>query len=125
LFFGVVDVRDVADLHLRAMIEPAAAGQRFIAVSSDEVVSMFDIAKALRQRLGPRARRVPTRQIPNWVVRLVARFNPEMRTLLPLLGKKRHATSAKAQRLLGWQPRPWNDAVVASAESLLAFGVVR
>ena len=86
---------------------------------------MFDIAKALRQRLGTRASRVPTRRLPNWVVRLVARFNPEMRTLLPLLGKKRNATSAKAQRLLGWQPRPWEEAVVSTAESLLAFGVVR
>lgn len=125
LFFGVVDVRDVADLHLRAMLDPAAAGQRFIAVAGDEVVSMFDIAKALRQRLGTRASRVPTQRLPNWVVRLVARFNPEMRTLLPLLGKKRNATSAKAQRLLGWQPRPWEEAVVSTAESLLAFGVVR
>jgi nucleoside-diphosphate-sugar epimerase len=123
LHFGVVDVRDVADLHVRAMMDPVAAGQRFIAVSG-ECMSMRDIAMVLRARLGDAARKVPTRELPNWVVRLAARFDPTMKPLLPLLGQVRNATSAKAQRLLNWSPRPREDAVTATAESLVRFGLL-
>ena len=123
LYFGVVDVRDVADLHLRAMTSPAARGERFIAVAGS-CMSMLDIAKVLRTRLGEAAKKVPTRQLPNWLVRLVARFNPEMRQLLPLLGNIREATSEKARRLLDWRPRSSEDAVTATAESLVKLGVV-
>jgi len=123
LYFGVVDVRDVADLHLRAMTSPAAKGERFIAVAG-EVMSMFDIAKVLKTRLGDAARQVPTRQLPNWIVRLAARFDPAMQQLLPLLGKIRNATSEKAQRLLHWTPRSGEEAVIATAESLLRLGIV-
>jgi dihydroflavonol-4-reductase len=123
IYFGVVDVRDVADLHLRAMTHPAAKGERFIAVSGS-AMSMLDMAGVLRARLGERAKNAPTRQLPNWVVRIVARFDPAMRTLLPMLGKVRHATSAKAERVLGWKPRSREDAIVASAESLMKFGIV-
>jgi nucleoside-diphosphate-sugar epimerase len=123
LYFGVVDVRDVADLHLRAMTNPAAKGERFIAVSGD-VMSMLDIAKVLRTRLGSAASKVPTRELPNWIVRSVALFDRRMRQLLPLLGTIRRPTSAKAERVLGWKPRSSEDAIVASAESLIKFGIV-
>jgi dihydroflavonol-4-reductase len=123
LYFGVVDVRDVADLQLRAMASPAANGERFIAVMG-ECMSMLDIAHVLRARLGAAAGKVPTRQLPNWLVRLAARFDPAMRQLLPLLGKVRNATSEKAERVLGWRPRPREDALVATAQSLIAFGIV-
>jgi nucleoside-diphosphate-sugar epimerase len=123
LYFGVVDVRDVADLHLRAMTDPAAKGERFIAVSG-EIMSMLDIATVLKARLGDAAKKVPTRQLPNWLVRFVALFDPTMRTLLPLLDNTRHATSAKAERVLGWKPRSREDAIAATAESLVKFGVV-
>jgi dihydroflavonol-4-reductase len=122
LYFGVVDVRDVADLHLRAMTHPAAKGERFIAVSG-HAMSMKEIGQVLRTRLGERASKVPTRQLPNWMVRLAARFDPELNSLLPMLGKIRHATSAKARRVLGWEPRSSEDALVATAESLLKLGV--
>jgi nucleoside-diphosphate-sugar epimerase len=123
LYFGVVDVRDVADLHLRAMTHPAAKGERFIAVFG-EVMSMLDIATVLKARLGDAAKKVPTRQLPNWLVRFVALFDPGMRQLLPLLGNIRNATSAKAERVLGWKPRSREDAIVATAESLVKFGIV-
>jgi len=124
LHFGVVDVRDVADLHLLAMTSPAAKGERFIAVSGN-AMSMLDIAKVLKARLGDSAKKVPTRELPNWLVRFAARFDPATRQLLPLLGKIRNATSAKAERVLGWKPQPPEDAIVATAESLLKFGIVR
>jgi nucleoside-diphosphate-sugar epimerase len=123
LYFGVVDVRDVADLHLLAMTAPAAKGERFIAVSGD-AMSMLDVAKVLKARLGEAAKKVPTHELPNWVVRLVARFDPAMRQLLPLLGQVRNATSDKARRVLHWTPRSREDAVTATAESLLRFGLV-
>jgi nucleoside-diphosphate-sugar epimerase len=124
LYFGVVDVRDVADLHLRAMMDPAANGQRFIAVSGG-IMSMLDIATVLKTRLGEAAKKVPTRQLPNWLVRVVALFDPTVRPMLPLLNSTRHATSAKAERVLGWRPRSREDAIVATAESLMKFGIVR
>ena len=124
LWFGVVDVRDVADLHLRAMTAPEAKGERFIATQGG-AVSMREIARVLRARLGERASRVPTRKLPSFVIRLMALRSVEMRALVPLLGKARSATSAKAQRVLGWKPRSWEDAVVATAESLLKLGLVK
>jgi len=124
LYFGVVDVRDVADLHLRAMTDPAAKGERFIAVSGD-AMSILDIAKVLRLRLGESARKVPTRQLPNWLVRFVALFDRSMKQMLPMLGQIRNATSAKAERMLGWKPRSREDAIVATGESLVKFGIVR
>jgi nucleoside-diphosphate-sugar epimerase len=123
LYFGVVDVRDVADLHLRAMTDPAAKGERFIAVSGD-VMSMLDIAKVLKARMGAAARKVPVREIPNWVVRVVALFDGRLRQLLPMLGTIRRPTSAKAERVLGWRPRSREDAIVATAQSLVRFGSV-
>jgi dihydroflavonol-4-reductase len=105
------------------MTDPAAKGERFIAVSG-EVMSMLDIARVLKARLGDAANKVPRRTLPNWFVRFVALFDPRMRQLLPLLGNIRNATSAKAERVLGWKPRSREDAIVAAAESLVKFGIV-
>jgi nucleoside-diphosphate-sugar epimerase len=123
LYFAVVDVRDVADLHLRAMTSPEAKGERFIAVAG-ECMSMLGIATVLRDRLGEAASNVPTQELPNDVVRMAAKQDGALRQLLPLLGNIRNATSEKAQRVLGWAPRSREDAVVATAESLLKFGIV-
>jgi len=120
--FAIVDVRDVADLHVRAMTHPAAKGERFIAVAGNgDAMSMLDIARLLKSRLGDDAKNAPTRELPDWIVRAAALFDPRMRQLLPNLGKVRNATSAKAQRLLGWTPRSRDDAIIATAESLIRF----
>jgi dihydroflavonol-4-reductase len=79
----------------------------------------------LRRRLGEAAKRAPTRQLPNWIVRLFALRNPEIKQFVPELGKKRNATNEKARRLLGWSPRSSEEAVVATAESLLRLGLVK
>jgi nucleoside-diphosphate-sugar epimerase len=122
--FGVVDVRDVADLHVRAMTHPAAKGERFLAVAGD-FASAAEIAKVLRNRLGPAGRRVPTRQLPNWLVRLAALADPSIRQVVGELGKARNATGEKARRLLGWAPRSREEAIVATAESLLRLGLLK
>ena len=124
IYFGVVDVRDVADLHVRAMSHPAAKGERFIAVSGDSI-SLAEIARMLRSRLGPSAARVPRFQLPDWVVRLAARRDRSLRQLLPLLGKIRNATSEKARRVLGWTPRSNEEALIDTAESLIRFGLLK
>jgi nucleoside-diphosphate-sugar epimerase len=124
LYFGVVDVRDVADLHLRAMTHPAAKGERFLAIAGD-FLSMLDIAKTLKARLGPAAARVPTRQLPNWLVRIAALRDPAVKQILPELGKVKNATSEKAQRLLGWSPRSNEEAIVATAESLVRLKLLK
>jgi dihydroflavonol-4-reductase len=117
LWFGVVDVRDVADLHLRAMTHPGANGERFLAVAGD-FLPIVEIARILKRRLGPRARKVPTRELPNFVVRMAALFSPTARQMLPELGKVKNATGAKAKRVLQWSPRSIAETLIATAESL-------
>ena len=124
LTFAFVDVRDVADLHLRAMTDPAAKGERFIAVSGD-TISILDAAKVLKRRIGALARRVPTRELPNWLMRIAAIRDPAVKVLLPQLGKIRNATSEKAKRMLGWTPRSNEEAIVATADSLLRLGLLK
>lgn len=123
IWFGAVDVRDVADLHVRAMRSPVAAGERYLAMSG-EPVSVHQIALLLRQCFGPVARRVTTRRIPSWQVRLAALFNPLARTLVPDLGLVKRTSNEKARKELGWQPRPAKDALVATADSLLRLKLV-
>jgi hypothetical protein len=84
-----------------------------------------EIAKVLKARLGEAAKRVPTRQLPNWLVRLAALREPAVKQILPELGKWKNATGEKAQRVLGWLPRSREDSVVATAESLVSLGLVK
>jgi nucleoside-diphosphate-sugar epimerase len=123
LHFGIVDVRDVADLHLRAMTHPAAKGERFLAVSGD-FMSIREIAMTLKARVGAAAKRVPTRELPNWLVRLASIADPAVRQITPELGKVKNGTGEKAKRVLGWAPRSREDAIVATAESLIRLGLL-
>jgi len=121
LGFTLVDVRDVADLHLKAMLAPEAAGQRFIA--ANEFRWMGEIAEVLRARLGDKAAKVPTRKVPDFVLRLVSLFDKDLKEVTPSLGLKRNFSSQKAQTLLGWRPRPVEDSIVDCAESLITHGL--
>jgi nucleoside-diphosphate-sugar epimerase len=124
IYFGTVDVRDVADLHLRAMTHPEARGQRFLAVAG-EVLSFLDVSKILQQRMGVAARRAPKHELPDWVVRVASVFVPELALVLPELGKRKAVNNEKARRVLGWQPRSNEEAIEATAKSLLKFGLVK
>ena len=121
IWFGAVDVRDVADMHLKAMTLPQAAGERFLAVAGDFLL-FREIATILKQNLGAAAAKVPTRGIPNWAVRLFALFDPAVRLILPELGKKKTGSNRKAREVLGWNPRSREEAILATAESLLKVG---
>jgi nucleoside-diphosphate-sugar epimerase len=115
--FSFVDVRDVADLHIRAMTAPAAGGERFIAAT--EFLWMADLAAVLRERLGDRAAKVPTRNVPDLLVRAMGLFDPGIRSIAGQLGKKTTLSSEKAESTLGWSPRPSEQTIVECAESLL------
>jgi len=117
LGFNIVDARDVADLHIRAMTAPEAAGQRFIAAG--EFAWMADLATLLRERLGEQAAKVPTRKVPDFVLRFASLFDKDLGAVTPSLGRKHDYTSAKAQSLLGWRPRPLEDTVLDCARSLI------
>ncbi len=117
LGFCFVDVRDVADLHLRAMTAPEAAGQRFIAAG--DFAWMADVAAILRAHLGDAAARVPTRRVPDLVLRLAALFDRSVAAVAPRLGERRTFVSTKAQTLLGWRPRPLEETVLDCARSLI------
>jgi nucleoside-diphosphate-sugar epimerase len=118
----IVDVRDLVDLHIRAMTAPHAAGERFLGVG--EFMWMSEIAQTLRSQLGAAASKVPTRTMPDFLFRMFALFDPSLRAMIPRLGKMHRHTAAKAQRLLGWQLRPVATTLRDCAESLIAMKAI-
>lgn len=118
-----VDVRDVADLHLRAMLDPKAKGERFIATAG-ESIWLVEVAKILKANLGNAAGKVKAMQLPNAVLRIAALRDPMVKSMIPLLGIPMNLTSAKAIDLLGWSPRSTEEAIVAAAESLIRLNLL-
>ncbi|MGW3630007.1 NAD-dependent epimerase/dehydratase family protein [Streptomyces sp. NPDC005122] len=119
----IVDVRDLVDVHIRAMTSPDAAGQRFLATG--EFTWMSEMARILRDGLGADGHRVSTRQVPDFVVRLAARFrDPSLREITPALGRRNRHSTEKAWRVLGWQPRPARETVLDCARSLIEHRAV-
>jgi dihydroflavonol-4-reductase len=106
------------------MTHPAAKGERFLAVAGD-FIWMRDIARVLKARMGAAAKRVPTRELPNWLVRLAALRDPAVKLILPELGKRKNATNEKGRRMLGWTPRSNEESIVATAESLVQLGLLK
>lgn len=123
LGFGIVDVRDVADLHVRALNAPDMAGERF--VCSGPFYMMAEVGRVLREHLGPEARKVPTRNLPDFLVRLFALFDPVVRQVTGELGKVRDGDSSHAQAVLGWEMRPAEVSIVDTARSLIDLGLVK
>ena len=120
---SIVDVRDVASLHLLAMTHAAAAGERFLAVAGPPM-TFAELASLLRAHLGPVGAKLPTRTISPGMVRFLALFIPRLRELVPQLGQPKGASHDKATRVLGWNPLPVAEAVTASADSLVKLGLV-
>ena len=117
LGFSFVDVRDVADLHLRAMTDPAAGGERFVAV--DRFLWTSDVAAVIRERLGDAAPKVPTRVAPNLLVRAMSLVDGGIRPFVSDLGKRQWMSGEKARGTLGWAPRPIEDSIEDTARALL------
>lgn len=120
--FSFVDVRDVADLHLKAMLAPEAGGERFIAVA--EFLWLAEVAAVLRSELGDDASKVPTRKVPDLLVRAMGLFDPGIRSIVNQLGKKLTYSSEKARAQLDWSPRPVPETIADTARSMVELGVV-
>jgi nucleoside-diphosphate-sugar epimerase len=120
--FSFVDARDVAALQVKAMIAPEAGGERFIAVT--EFLWMAEVAATLRRELGDDASKVPTRGVPNLLVRAMALFDPGIRSITNQLGKKLTYSSEKAETTLGWTPRPLEQTIAETGRSMVDLGVV-
>jgi len=121
--FGIVDVRDVADLHVRALRAPDMAGERFIA--SGPFLKLREIADILRARLGAEAGKVTTRNAPDWMVRIAALFNPLAKAVVGELGSVRNQDASHAKAVLGWQTRPVEQSIVDTARCLIDLGIVK
>jgi nucleoside-diphosphate-sugar epimerase len=121
--FAVVDVRDASDLHVKAMGSPRAAGERFLAAAG-QPLTLPEVARILRSRLGDDATRVPKREAPDWLIRAAARFIPKLDSFAATLGEPKPISTAKATNVLGWQPRPAADTVADTGESLLRLRAV-
>lgn len=118
----VVDVRDLARLHVVAMTSPDAAGERFL--GTGQFVWMKEMAQDLRESLGSAASKVRTRELPNFLVRLAAKRDPSLQAISISLGRKNRHSTAKAARVLGWEPRPARESVVDCGRSLIDSGVL-
>lgn len=123
LTFGIVDVRDVADLHVRALNAPNMAGERFIA--SGRAVKMIEIAQILKARLGDQARKVPTRKLPDFFVKLSALFDPLVKQVIGELGKVRNMDASHAKTVLGWETRAVEDSIIDTARSMILHGIIK
>ena len=88
-------------------------------------MSIKEIAQILKRRLGPAAKRVPTMQIPDFMVRMAAKRDAAVASILPELGKHKNGANEKARRLLNWTPRSNEECVVATAESLIKLGLLK
>lgn len=121
--FGTVDVRDVADMHVRLLTEPGMNGERFIA--SGPFIWMEEIGQILRDRLGADAHKVPTRKLPTWLVKFIANFDPVLKQVKGEIGNVRENDASHAKALLGWQTRPAEESIVDCARDLIRLGVVK
>ena len=123
LGYGLVDVRDVAEMEVLAMTDPAAGGQRFIA--ADRFLWMSDVAEVLKQRLPEASGKVPSRKAPDFLIKVMSIFDSSIKSVVGDLGQRSDFSSEKARTTLGWQPRPVEDAIAETAQSLIDQGVVK
>ena len=121
--FGIIDVRDVADLHYRALTAPGVRDERY--VCSGPFLKMIDVADILRANLGAQARKVPAKKMPDWLLKLFALVRPELKQLVTELGNIRGGDSRHAMKRLGWTMRPPEEAILATAHSLIKRGIVK
>jgi nucleoside-diphosphate-sugar epimerase len=121
--FDYVDVRDVAELHLLAMTCPEAAGERFIATTGENLTYKEE-AKILQRYLGSTAKKVSTKALPDFMIKFMAICKKDLRMPATFLGQNTACSNAKAKKLLGWQPRPAEEAIVATAKSMIELGLI-
>lgn len=120
--FQIVDVRDVAEAHVLALEKEVAIGARYAV--ADEFMWFTDVAQLLRDAYPNHPKKIPSGEMPGWLLKLMAPLNPPVRQILSELGKRRFVSSEKARKELGWSPLSAREAVLAAADSLLHHKVV-
>ncbi len=123
LSFPAVDVRDIADIHVRALTARAMANERFIA--SGRTIGMVEMAAILRSRMGAHARKVPRLRLPDFLVRLIGKFDPVVGQVTTELSRDKHMDASHAKTVLGWEPRPIEDSIVDTAQSLIDLDILK
>jgi nucleoside-diphosphate-sugar epimerase len=124
LFIPIVDVRDVAGAHILAITHAAAAGERFL-LSNGAALPMKEIGNSIKATLGDAAKNVPSRSIPDLMMRAIGLVDPKIRAFLPDLGYAKQTSNAKALKMLDWKPRDPRDAIVAAATSMVSKGLTK
>lgn len=120
---GYVDVRDVASLHILAMTSPKANGERFLATTG-ETLSMLDVANILREKFPQYTNKLPTKTMPNFIIKIAALFNPQLRMVASLLDVYAQTSNKKAKTVLNWKPRSARESIIATAKSMIDLGIV-
>jgi nucleoside-diphosphate-sugar epimerase len=121
---GIVDVRDIADLHIRAMLDPNAKGERFLGVADQGVLSFLDIARIIKAKRPEHAKKVGTVQLPNLLLRVAAMFDVSIRQMLPELGRLMQISNDKAKNRLEWAPRSTEESILDTVDSLVQGGLL-
>lgn len=122
LYMNIIDVRDVADLHLRAMTNPEANGQRFLALAGGKM-SLPEIAIYLKSKIPEATKNTSTKKLPDWIVKFGGRFSPKLKNVASMLKTNRNTSNEKARLILGWKPIATNEeAIVAAVESMIKYG---
>lgn len=119
---NIIDVRDVADLHIRAMTNPNAAGERFLALAGGSM-TLPEIATLIKTQVPELQNKIPNRILKNWMVGLAGWFSPRAKAIYSMLRANRNVSNNKARQVLHWEPQANNEeAVLASIKSMLKFG---
>jgi dihydroflavonol-4-reductase len=104
------------------MTDKNANGQRFLALSGG-TLTLPEIALLIKEKMG--IKNIVTRVAPNWLIRLIALFNPAVRNIVPQLGRRKNASNQKARSILNWKPKSNEEAVTSAITSMLQFGVIK
>lgn len=119
---NLVDVRDVVEMITKAMSAPEAAGKRFIANGAS--IQLAEFANILQRHFASRGYRVPSRVLPDWLVRFVGIFNPKTKPVVQTIGWTYSISTEQAKSMLGWQARPYEETIIEMGESLIEHELV-
>ena len=122
VYFPVVDVRDLATLHVKAMTAPDVETRRLI--GAGETVSFSDMGRILKEAFPDRARKIPSGELPSFFVRFLSNFDRTLKSVTADLGVVPHAESSYVTELTGVTFRPARESVVSAAQSLIDNGIV-
>ena len=119
IHIGIVDVRDVASVHILAMESSSADGERIIV--SEKELWVHEVAAILRDA---GFNKTPKVEFPKWLMKVVALFRKDLALMVPMIGKRRDVSSSKARELLGWKPMKAELSIIDTAQQLKDFDLL-